>query len=70
MPPEGNYVEVTGQPADSDQVIRLWARNLKSYSRPGEGTADQNHPDYVDGTFRPLYRRHDPALAHRRGNGD
>lgn len=62
IPPEGNYVEVTGQAADSDDVIRLWARNTKSYNRPGEATADANHTDYVDGTFRPLYRRHDPAL--------
>lgn len=60
LPPENNFVQVTGR-VDGD-IFTCTARNPKSYNRPGEATADPNHPDYL-GRFRPLYRRDDGTLT-------
>jgi hypothetical protein len=58
--PENNFLRVTGEV--DGEVFAASARNPKAYNRPGENTADPNHPDYTDGRFRPGYRRHDPTL--------
>jgi len=60
VPPEGNYIRVTGEV--NGKVYACEARNPKSYSRPGASTADPSHQDYTDGRFRPIFRRHDPTL--------
>lgn len=62
IPPENTWVLVTGEYPKTKRYP-VEHNNPKAYNKPGENTADVNHPDYTDGRFRPLYNRHDPTLT-------
>lgn len=63
VPPEGNWIQASGEV--DGKIFRCEANNPKAYNKPGQNTADPNHPDYTDGRWRPIYQRHDPTLLTR-----
>jgi hypothetical protein len=61
IPAENSWVRVVGQYPEK-QLYPQELENPKMFNRPGANTADPDHPDYIDGRFKPLYHRYDSTL--------
>lgn len=61
LPAENSWVRVVGQYPERN-IYPVELNNYKMYNQPGANTADVNHPDYIDGRFKPLYHRYDSTL--------
>lgn len=63
LPPDGNWLRITGEV--DGKLYACEANNPKAYNKPGQSTADPDHPDYTDGQWRPIFMRHDNTLLTR-----